>query len=163
VTTPSCGPVTAFLRRAGFLVLALALMAGIFGMHIMTAANSMAGAHSMPVAAPDTETGQVHGAAGHSGHAMGFALDATTITEVAPSAGHVMASSSSCSAAGACPEMHAMDAACFLKPGNTTLSAPQPGRAPYALPDFGSAAIASVNYFYSPDSPSPGDLSISRT
>lgn len=161
MTASSRGPASASLFRAGYLLLALALMAGILGMHIITGAHSMAAA---PAAAAASVTGQPpdapHGDAGHSTHQ---ASDGGITAAAVPAAGPVMGSSSSCASAGACPEMHAMDAACVLKPGNTTLSAPVPGQAPYALPGFGHAAVAGINYSYAPDSPSPGDLCISRT
>ena len=45
------GPAGALLLRAGYLLVALALTAGILGMHIMTGAHSMAATHTTPAAA----------------------------------------------------------------------------------------------------------------
>ena len=158
MTAGSRGPVTAFLLRAGLLTAALAIIAGIFGMHIMTGSHGMTAAHSMPATGAGPAVAQMHNTpAGHAGHGAEPAPHRATVAET------VTGSPSSCSPAGACPEMSAMDAACVLKPGNTSLAAPMPGTAPYALPDFDGAAAVGTNYSYSPDSPSPGDLCISRT
>ncbi|WP_157357161.1 hypothetical protein [Arthrobacter sp. U41] len=155
MTTASRESLITYLLRAGFLAAALAIIAGIFGMHIMTGAHSTA-AHAMPAAGTGSALTQLHDSTGHSGH--GAAKPAAGAMQVAAAE-----SSSSCSSAGACPEMSAGGAACVLAPANTFLTAPLPGTAPYASPDFGGAAAVSTNYSYSPDSPSPGDLCISRT
>lgn len=156
MTAASRRHLTAFLLRAGFLTVALAIIAGIFGMHIMTGAHSMAGAHSAPVAAADTVMTHAHGTpADDHGDGAGLAPHTAIVPETAPG--------SSCSTAGTCHEMSGMDAACVLSPGNTSFTAPLPGTAPYALPDFGAAATAGTTYSYSAGSPSPGDLCISRT
>lgn len=148
---------TAFLLRAGFLTAALAIIAGVFGMHIMTGAHSMAGAHSMPTAPSDTVLTHVHSTpGGHTDHGTELSPHTATVAETA-------AGSSSCPTGGSCHEMSGMDAACVLSAGNTSFSAPLPGTAPYALPDFGVAAAAGTKHSYSPGSPSPGDLCISRT
>lgn len=148
---------TAFLLRTGFLAAALAIIAGIFGMHIMTGDHSMAGARGGPVAAADTVMTHAHGTqAGDPGDGADLAPHMAIVEE--PAQG-----SSSCSTAGTCHEMSGTDAACVLSPGNTSFTAPLPGTAPYALPVFGAAAPADTTYSYSPDSPSPGDLCISRT
>lgn len=147
----SRGAVTAFFLRAGLLTAALAIMAGIFGMHIMT------GAHSMPAAGASTPMAQMQSTpAGHESHRRAQSPDATAVAGA-------MSGSSSCAATGACHEMSAMDAACVLSPGNTSLSAPLPGTAPFAVPDLVGAAAVTTSYSHSPDSPSPGDLCISRT
>ncbi|MFX1821289.1 hypothetical protein PV768_16030 [Pseudarthrobacter sp. CC4] len=150
--------VTDFLLQAGFLTVALAIIAGIFGMHVMT------GAHHMPPGPSTTAAGTGAGAAMQL-QTMPASHSRAAGTPTGGVAGDpaVTGSSSSCAPAGSCPEMSAGDAACVLAPGNTTLSAPVPGTAPYALPDFGAAATASSTFSYAPGSPSPGDLCISRT
>jgi hypothetical protein len=154
--TTSRGPLTAFLLRAGFLTAALAIIAGIFGMHIMTGTHHLSAAHSMPAAAVESSVELQDVPDGHS-HATGASPQVPAVTQAATG------SSSSCAPAGSCHEMSAGGNACVLSPGNTSLTAPAPGTAPYALPDFGAAAAASTNYSYSPASPSPGELCISRT
>lgn len=150
------GPVASFLLRAGLLTATLAIIAGIFGMHIMTGAHNMTGAHDMPVAGAEPAMGQTQDPTGHAGHGA-WSADAAAASKA------VSGSSSSCASAGTCPTMSATDAACVLAPGNTSLAASLPGAAAYAVPDLAGAAIISTNYSYSPDSPSPGDLCISRT
>lgn len=161
MTTVFRGRLIAFLFRAGFLTAALAIIAGIFGMHIMTGAHSAA-AHAMPSphghAITELQT-SAHAGHGHSGQEA----TAAEITGMTPAAASLTGASPSCSTGGACPEMSGGGAGCVLSPGNTTLTAPLPGTTPYALPDFGAAAAAGTHYSYSPESPTPGELSISRT
>ncbi|WP_461190046.1 hypothetical protein [Arthrobacter sp. Z4-13] len=157
MTAASRRHLTDSLLRAGFLLAALAIIAGILGMHIMTGAHHMTGAHNMPTAPADTVITQVLSTpGGQTGHEAVPSPHPVIVAETA-------SGPSSCSAAGTCHEMSAMDAACVLSPGNTSFSAPPPGTAPYALPDFGVAAAAGTKYSYAPGSPSPGDLCISRT
>ncbi|WP_455836962.1 hypothetical protein [Pseudarthrobacter siccitolerans] len=159
MSAPSRAPLIAFLLRAGFLTAALAIIAGIFGMHIMTGAHHVSPGHTMPAATAAPSAGGMQDLpAGHS-HPSETSMEGPAVTQAATG----FSPSSSCGPAGSCPEMSAGGNACVLAPGNTSLTAPLPGTAPYALPDFGMAASASINYSYSPDSPSPGDLSISRT
>jgi hypothetical protein len=157
VTALSRGLFTVFLLRAGFLTAALAIIAGIFGMHIMTGAHHMSAAHSVPAVAAQSTVHLESLPSSHS-HPPGTFTDGAAVIQAATGS-----SSSSCAPAGSCPEMSAGGNACVLSPGNTSLTAPAPGTVPYALPDFGEAAAASTNYSYSPASPSPGDLCISRT
>jgi hypothetical protein len=156
VTTASRERLITFLLRAGLLAAALAIIAGIFGMHLMTGVHGMT-VHAMPGAGDRHTAAQMSAdAAGHSGHGTEPVLAGMAPAEAATG------STSSCPA-GSCPEMSAGGAACVLAPGNTSLTAPLPGTAPCALPDLAGTAVAGSNYFYSPDSPSPGDLCISRT
>ncbi|UKA73376.1 MULTISPECIES: hypothetical protein [Micrococcaceae] len=149
---------TALLLRGGFLTAALAIIAGIFGMHVMSGAHDMPPGSSMSMAGPGGSTQLQTMTASHV-HAMGTSRGVASNDPAA--AGSF--SLSSCDPAGSCTEMSAGDAACVLAPGHTTLAAPLPGTAPYDLPDFGAAAALGSTYAYSPGSPSPGDLCISRT
>ncbi|MBE4720112.1 hypothetical protein [Pseudarthrobacter sp. AB1] len=150
--------VTAFLTRAVLLTGFLAIVAGILGMHIMT------GAHSMPTATPgmDTAVQQIQNPVSHPGRAP--AQSSQTASAAGP--GMLAGSASSCAdatnAAG-CQSMSAMDAVCVLSPANTSLSAPLPGTAPLQTPDTNALAKATISYSFPPESPSPGDLCISRT
>ena len=159
VMTAASRRIATFLLRAGLLTAALAIIAGIFGMHVMTGAHNMAGAHTMPPAALDATLVQVQNAqTTHDSHQQSPSPEvATAFSEPAPGL------SSSCASRGACPEMSAMDAACVLSAASSSFSAPLPGTAPYALPDANGQAVASISYSYWPGSPSPGDLCISRT
>jgi len=62
MTVPAHAPAVAFLRRAGLLTAVLALIAGIFGMHVMTATHAM---HS-PATAPATVS--AHHESSRAGH-----------------------------------------------------------------------------------------------
>ncbi|AFR31224.1 hypothetical protein [Arthrobacter sp. Rue61a] len=156
MSSPSRGLFSAFFLRAGFLMAALAIIAGMFGMHIMAGAQHTSATHSMPTAAAGPSLESQSMPAGHS-NAPGESADGAAVGAAAPG------SSSSCGPDGSCPEMSAGGNACVLSPGSTSLTAPAPETAPYALPDFGAAAAAGTRYSYSPASPSPGDLCISRT
>ncbi|MEO5316790.1 hypothetical protein PV772_22180 [Pseudarthrobacter sp. CC12] len=150
---------TAFFLRAGFLTAALAIIAGIFGMHVMTGAHDMPSGPAMSMAGSGGTTQLQTMPASHA-QAMGMSVGVASSDPVATGSS---SSSSSCAPAGPCTEMSAGGGACVLAPGTTTLSAPLPGPAPYELPDFGAAAVLGSTYSYSPGSASPGDLCISRT
>ena len=151
--------IAAFLLRAGLLTAALAIIAGIFGMHVMTGAHNVPGAHTMLPATADTALVQVQsGQTTHGSHQQVPSIEAAAVSPV-PASGL----SSSCVSPGTCPEMSAMTAACVLSAASTSLSAPLPGTTPYASPDVNGQAAASIGYSYWPGSPSPGDLCISRT
>jgi hypothetical protein len=147
---------TAFLRRAYLLAGILAIVAGILGMHIMT------GTHTMPASAIGHDTGALHAvqaAPDHPGHVA-------VITEVpAASAEQSLTRPPGpwCGDACGCTMMSAMDGSCVPSPGSTTLAAPLPGTT--TLPTAGgtNAATPAGGYAYLPGSPSPGQLSISRT
>lgn len=148
---------TTFLRRAGLLAGMLAIIAGIFGMHILT------GSHSMPTAAagPGTDASQMVAApaAGHTGHAQG----PTAAPDTSATQGTTSMPASSCADPGACTTMSAMDAVCIPSPGTTSLAAPLPGTTPFAVQDGSNTAVPATAYVYLPSSPSPGELCISRT
>ena len=147
---------TAFLRRVALLAGLLAIVAGILGMHIMT------GTHAMPSSAAAHDTGAMHamqGASDYSGHV-------TVITEVpAASAAQSLTHppGPSCGDAGGCTMMSAMDGSCIPSPGSTTLAAPLPGTTTLPAGGGTNAATSSGGYAYLPGSPSPGQLSVSRT
>mgnify|MGYP007022264804 CR=1 FL=1 len=157
MSSPSRGPFSAFFLRAGFLMAAIAIIAGIFGMHIITGAHHMSTADSMPASAAQSTVHLESLPAGHSQPPPGASTDGAVVAQAAAGA------SSFCAPDGSCPEMSAGGNACVPSPGSTSLTAPAPGTAPYALPDFGAAAAAGTHYSYSPEAPSPGDLCISRT
>ncbi|WP_426987757.1 hypothetical protein [Pseudarthrobacter sp. Y6] len=147
-------PFGALLLRAGLLTGLLAVIAGIFGMHLMS------GAHTMPAAASagtDMPLTQIQGShADHGDHPA--AQSAATGASAA-----VSGTASACAAHGSCPSMSAMDAVCVLSPASTSLSAPLPGTTPFPALDVTGGALVTTSYSYLPGSPSPGDLCISRT
>jgi hypothetical protein len=144
-----------FLRHAVLLAGILAIIAGILGMHVMS------GSHSMPTAASGAEAVmlQVQGpAAGHSGHAAG-----TAVPGASEAMGAAAVPGCGCADPDGCATMSAMGTVCTPSLGNASLAAPAPGTTPLAALDVGAATAATNSYSYLPGSPSPGELSISRT
>jgi len=158
MTAISARRATAFLRGAALLAGLLAIVAGILGMHIMT------GTHAMPAAATGYETGALHAMPAHPDHAAEIHVEDTTkVTGTTAAPGIVHAPGPSCADTGRGTMMSAMRGDCIPSPGTTTLAAPPPGTTP--LPSSGGTitGIPITVYEYLPRSPSPGQLSISRT
>ncbi|MDI3242259.1 hypothetical protein QK292_11195 [Arthrobacter sp. AL08] len=162
--TALLGRTSGFLRRAGMMAGLLALLAGIFGMHLM------AGPHSM-AASDSTHTAELRSAPTPAGSHTGHDAGATPSAEQPPS--HMAASrtaaghdsgcqEASCFGPGGCAEMSGMDPACIPLPGQASLAAPLPGTTVFgdAGPPYQGSACRHV---YLPGAPSPGDLCISRT
>jgi len=164
------------LRRGFLLVGLLAVVAGFLGMHIMT---GMHGAHAMTAVTSSAE------AAGSSSrpetnlapHPAAHALQERTMDHdslaprpATPAGPDLTADSRaaapavSCICQSNCADAASMHSACVPSAAMTSLAAPPPGMAPASMhnPDtHGDAAVRA--YCYLPASPSPGDLSISRT
>ena len=152
MTTSRPGLLTRILLRAALLTAMLAVMAGIFGMHFMTGAH---GVHAAAVATVTATAAPIHGSdAHHPGHApAGYSSE-----ETATAAGDCQ-----CADGRTCPDMSSMDASCVLSSGNTPLSLPLPGTAPFPASELVGAAAVKTGYSYLPGSPSPCKLCISRT
>lgn len=157
-------PFVALLHRAVLLTGVLAVIGGIFGMHIMS------GAHTMPAAvSAGTDMTLIQGPhAGHGGHTA--AQSPASDTPPAPASGTASGTASPasgaaspCTASGKCPTMAGMGAACVLSPANTSLSAPLPGTTSFPALNVTGAVLVAGSYSYLPESRSPGDLCISRT
>ncbi|WP_314194627.1 hypothetical protein [uncultured Arthrobacter sp.] len=143
-----------FLRRAGLFSLSLALIAGIFGMHVMNGHHVMHGpASAMTVAE----------SAGHSHPAGGPAHGVTAGAAHGP-AGEEISAGPGCPD-GDCSGTQAMTVSCTPSGKTDTLAVPVPGTAAVgaALVRAGPAGQVSGRSAYTPDTPSPCDLSISRT
>lgn len=143
---------SAALLRAGLLAAVLAIVAGIFGMHVMTAHSSHAGhaAVGHPAGHPAVEhpaveqgSGQAHGAA------AGYQAARATFS-----------AAESCSSG--CPGAQEAGAPCIplAKTASLAVVPPQAGT---AGPAPTAIARGAVGYSYIPASPTPCDLSISRT
>ncbi|QDG87090.1 hypothetical protein [Pseudarthrobacter sp. NIBRBAC000502770] len=147
----------AFLRRASLLAGLLAIIAGIFGMHVMT------GPHSMPASTAVQGVEMQHvmqpPATTHSSHAP----SATPVIDSSPLPDTRSMPGPSCADLGGCAMMASMDASCIPSPGNTSLAAPLPGQTPFAAHNDADAPTPASAYSYLPGSPSPGQLCISRT
>ena len=166
----------AALRRGFLLVGLLAIVAGFLGMHIMTGLH---GAHATTAVTSSTEPAgapsrTAHGLASHAvAHALQGGTTAHDSMAPAPSAtagaqpagnGGAAVASASCTCQSICTDLSPMHAACVPSAAVTSLAAPPPGMAPTSIhnPDTrGDGAVRAYSYF--PASPSPGDLSISRT
>lgn len=155
MTAISSGRARAFLLRGALLAGLLAIVAGILGMHIMT------GTHAMPAAATGHDTGALHAmqASGHPGHVV----DITNVQGVSTAPGITHAPGPSCADSGGCTMMSAMGGDCVPSPGTTTLAASPPGMMPLTSRGGPITGVPAIGYGFIPRSPSPGQLSISRT
>lgn len=173
----------AWLRHAMLLAALLAVIAGFLGMHILSGSHGM---HSQapssgttghgpaehaaaPVPAPAHNTHSSHST--HSSHQAGSTAPADSPAPP-PSPDVIPASATvggtdvppSCVCQGGCAERPAMHVGCTPSPAGATLGAPQPGAAlPAARPWTAGQADLPSGYAYRPGTPSPNDLSISRT
>lgn len=151
-----------FLRMAWLLACTLAVIAGLLGMHVLTAGHASHGpvaqgmvSHSAAShAAPAGHTAVVHSAVGdqpgHTGHAAAPA--STDAPALAPA---------TCGAS--CPGAQESGAPCVPSvPGSpVTVFPPQATLA--VVPLLPPGGNPGSSYGYLPPSPSPCDLSISRT
>ncbi|WP_454699796.1 hypothetical protein [Arthrobacter humicola] len=163
----------ALLRRASLLATLLAIVAGLLGMHVLAGSH---GVHDMAGAAASadgsvadqrtTATAGHASDAGHGGHGshQAAAMVGPAKAVPAPAAENTAGRPPSCSCQGNCSEVAAAHGSCVPAPGGASLAAPQPGTVAFAVPDLSAARLQAVAaYAYVPGSPSPGDLSISRT
>lgn len=162
-------PVSRRLRAALFLGV-LAILAGFIGMHVIASAHtqhgpgalaaSTAGAHATHAAAPSA-----------AAHAAPDAIAGGTVhaATLDPASARPMGSSApepppSCVSTGETGETSAPHASCIPAPATAGLSAPLPGAIPFTGPepaaDTGRVLHAHTHV---PGSPTPGELSISRT
>ncbi|MDN4643411.1 hypothetical protein [Arthrobacter sp. PsM3] len=158
MTAPAHITSVAFLRRAGLFTAVLALIAGIFGMHVMTATHAM---HSPPMAAASVGAPHESSPAGHPGEHPPGPSSAPGLPAAQDEAG---ARSGQCADSGDCTSMESMSAACTPSAKTSSLAAPLPGTGIIARqPGAGTPSTISARRSYLPGSPSPGELCISRT
>ncbi|WP_224166693.1 DUF6153 family protein [Arthrobacter sp. StoSoilA2] len=148
--------ITRFFLRAGLLAAVLALIAGLLGMHIMVGPHSL---HTAVITtAADTSATAVPApgdAATHTGHA-GASQSVSGDTGMAPLA--------HCSCSGNCSSAHVAGGSCIPSVGPGGLAAPVRDSTTTAPSTFQVQADPSGTLWsYQPGSPSPGELSISRT
>ena len=151
----------ALLRAAFLLPGLLAVILGLLGMHVLAGSHGM---HGQAASAGSTATPTVlHSDAGvHTEHALSAPAPETqtpasvTIggTEVPPS----------CVCPGGCTQKQTVYAGCTPSPAGASLSAPQPGST-FLDSESWTAVRADrpAGYAYLPGTPTPRDLSISRT
>jgi hypothetical protein len=142
------------LRRAGLFSLVLALIAGIFGMHVMNGHHAM---HALASVTSAESTGHPHPAGTAAAHG-------DTERAVQALAGEEISATAGCPD-GDCGGTQAMTVSCTPSGKTGTLAAPIPGTALVGarLVRAGPAGPVSGRQAYEPDTPSPCDLSISRT
>jgi hypothetical protein len=164
--------VASFLRAAWLLAATLAVIAGLLGMHVLTAGHASHGpvAQGMDThsaAAPAAPTGAaavVHSAVGdhpgHAGHAAAPASTAPASTDPASTDPPALAPGT---CGNSCPGAQESGAPCVpsVPGGPVTVLPPQATLA--VLPLLPAAGNPGSSYGYLPPSPSPCDLSISRT
>jgi hypothetical protein len=160
MTATPPGTISAFLRRAGLILGMLAIIAGIFGMHVISGPHTM---HAAAAAGPGT--GMLHTAVstapatGYAGHNH---LGAPAVVPAAAATSGT-ADTASCPDPGPCPSAASMGGVCIPAPGPGSLAAPLPGSTPFAAQAGTGLAVTATGYAYLPGSPSPGELCISRT
>lgn len=153
MTAPEHRAAVTFLRRAGLFGAVLALIAGIFGMHVMTT-------NHMPAMA--AAAGSAHHESSDAGHVEHLA--ATPNLDMSGFQPGSDPGAAQCSASGSCTSVHAMTGACTPSAKIGSLQAPMPGTWVIArAPLTGATTETPANWSYLPGSPSPGELCISRT
>ncbi|MDZ4089795.1 MAG: hypothetical protein U1D68_01115 [Arthrobacter sp.] len=158
MTGPAHAPAIAFLRRAGLFTAVLALIAGIFGMHVMTATHAL---HSPATAAATAGAHHDSSTAGHAGEAPAGPSSARVVHAAQDEAG---ARTVQCADSNKCTSMQSMSAACTPSAKTGSLAAPLPGTLIIArTTSTGTQSTISALWSYLPGSPSPGELCISRT
>ncbi|GAA1258854.1 DUF6153 family protein [Arthrobacter pascens] len=151
-----------FLHRAGLLAGILAVLAGILGMHVITGGHSIHSPAALTAAA-GAGAGHTHSAAA-DGHAEQGATDPSPAHH--SSDGHTAPSIvvDQCSCSDSCASMHTMTVSCTPSGTTGSLSVPLPGPAVFGVISNARAPGAVPgSYSYRPGSPSPGELSVSRT
>jgi len=166
IAAPRHAP-AAGLRSFGLLALVLAVLAGLLGMHVFVGAHgahasatpSATGAQAVPAdAAASAHSTSVHSTAGHSAAAQ-MASDHSH-----PAVHHETSGPPSCGCGGACGEQQTAHTSCMPAPSGTSLSAPTPGTTLLAVqPRITTATRPASVYSYLPATPTPNELSISRT
>lgn len=169
--------VASFLRAAWLLAATLAVIAGLLGMHVLTAGHASHG----PVAqGMDTHSAASHSMASHSADSPAAPTGAAAVVHSAVGdhpghAGHAAAPASTAPAStdppalapgtcgNSCPGAQESGAPCVpsVPGGPVTVLPPQATLA--VLPLLPAAGNPGSSYGYLPPSPSPCDLSISRT
>ncbi|KQR75342.1 hypothetical protein ASF98_05805 [Arthrobacter sp. Leaf337] len=157
MTAPAHAPAIAFLRRAGLFTAVLALIAGIFGMHVMTTTHAV---HS-----PATERAvSAHHASSGAGHTGDHTPGPSSAPDMPPATGEAGTRTVQCTDSGTCTSMQAMTGSCTPSAKTGSLAAPLPGTGIIGRnTNTGTLATISARWAYLPGSPSPGELCISRT
>lgn len=152
--------VMASLRRARMVLLSLALMAGIFGMHVM-AVGPIGGHGTTAEAASDHGVAASAEGSEHPDHAG--PSGGTSAHDHAGPQRPDRALDEACTGPHGCAGMHSMDPTCTPAAKSASLEAPLPGNGTAVASPPSGKPLPAANRFHRPESPSPGDLCISRT
>ena len=158
MTAPAPAFAIAFLRRAGLFTAVLALIAGIFGMHVMTAT------HAIYFPATAAATVSAHHGSSPAGHAGEHPPGPSSAPELPAAQDPAGSRTVQCTDSNHCTTMQSMTAPCTPAPKTGSLAAPLPGTGITARnTTAGTQSTISARWSYLPGSPSPGELCISRT
>lgn len=158
MTVPAPAPASAFLRRAGLFTAVLALIAGLFGMHVVTATHAM---HSPAMATASVSAPHDSSPAGHISEHRSGPFSAPELSGAQDETG---ARSVQCTDSDNCPSMQSITAACTPSAKTGSLAAPLPGTGIiFRNTNAAMPSAIGVRWSYLPGSPSPGELCISRT
>ena len=147
------------MGRAGLLAGILAILAGILGMHILTGNHT---AHTLGAGPPSSSVAALPGGHGHSPHSHGAHSDSVRSGVVQQEPGAYSASAAACTGSLGSTELPAAACTPLAKAGS--LVAPEPGSVGQLADARVSSGAGTMRFYpYLPGSPSPGDLSISRT
>jgi hypothetical protein len=142
--------------RAGLVAAVLAIIAGVFGMHVLTATHAM---HSPASATAAAEPHATAVSPDHAEHSMAFSHQGRSLEQDRP--GTVVGQ---CSGSGGCTSMDAMTVACTPSAKTASMAAPPPGSLVLGISNnTAPAGAVTGQWSYLPGSPSPCELSISRT
>ena len=141
----------ALLRHASLFLLVAAVIAGIFGMHVVTGSHS---AHSVPAVAQAAAL-----PADHHGHSTAGSVNIT-----APHDATAFVNDSESCSSGSCPGAGSAEEHCIPSLKTGSLTAPLPGTGVASVAAGPTLLLESPStWSYTPSGPSLNHLSISRT
>ncbi|MGX5714942.1 hypothetical protein [Arthrobacter sp. MAHUQ-56] len=150
---------SSFLRRLSLVPLLLAIIAGIFGMHVLAGHHVQ---HGSAAAGPAIAAAPEHAAPVDAHGTHGHSPAATPAAPAEPDAPAQLAASTAC-VSGHCAAMNAAPAVCIPSAAAGSLAVPPPGTSPQPYSFRAAAAGGAGSYSYLPGTPTPADLCISRT
>jgi hypothetical protein len=156
-------------QRAGLAAAVLAIVAGILGMHVLTAGHSGHAGHGGHAVAGEpvaqATSGSAHSGHAHSGHAEAGhpGGHAAVVLSTAEMPGMTGMSGGSDTCAPSCPDAREAGPSCTPLAAAGSLAALPPAALPGARPETPAVSRGDAGYAYIVPSPSPCELSISRT
>ncbi len=149
------------LLTTALLTAVLAIITGILGMHVMTGTHSEHSSATVSTGLPES-AGQTLPASGSK--ASGHGAHLAPSTEHASQELSPAASFAQCSCSGNCSSQHSMNTACTPTVATGGLAAQAPTETTSITRQSAASTITDrAPWSYRPGSPSPGELSISRT